>query len=79
VKVGDLVNVHWGNCNWEGEEDVDWGYVHGVVVEEIRYWNMDAEANRSPVCGDVNVLVQGEITSYNIGRLKMPGEKSESR
>ena len=76
VKPGDLVRAHWGNCDWSGKEGVDWGYTHGVVVEEIRYWNMDARANKSPICGDVNVLVRGAITSYNIGRLHPPGEKT---
>jgi len=78
MNIGDLVKVHWGNCNWEGEEDVDWGYAPGVIMGEIRYWNDDAAANKSPICGDVDVLVQGEITSYNIGRCKQPGYVREA-
>ena len=72
MQAGDLVKVHWGNCNWEGEEDVDWGYVVGVVTGEIRWWNEDV-VDRPP-CGDVDVLVHGEITSYNIGRLDLGNE-----
>tara|TARA_A100001011_G_C14100861_1_gene752724 strand:+ start:209 stop:430 length:222 start_codon:yes stop_codon:yes gene_type:complete len=71
MNIGDLVKVHWGNCAYEGEEDVDWGYTPGVIMGEIRYWNKDAEAKKSPICGEVDVYVQGEITSYNIGRCKI--------
>ena len=71
MSIGDLVKVHWGNSDYSGEEDVDWGYTSGVIMGEIRYWNKDAEANKSPICGEVDVLVQGDITSYNIGRCKV--------
>ena len=45
MNIGDLVKVHWGNCAYEGEEDVDWGYAPGVILGEIRYWNEDGAAN----------------------------------
>jgi len=72
MKLGDLVKVHWGNCNWEGEEDVDWGYASGVITGEIRWWD-DEVVGKHP-CGDIDVLVQGEITSYNIGRCEVVNE-----
>ena len=71
MKFGDLVRVHWGNSDYSGEEDIDWGYSSGVIVGEIEYWNMDARANKSEICGDVDVLVHGERTRYNIGRCKV--------
>jgi len=71
MSIGDLVKVHWGNCDYSGDEDVDWGYAPGVIMGEIRYWNKDAAANKSPICGEIDVFVQGEITSYNIGRCKV--------
>ena len=71
MSIGDLVKVHWGNSMRRGEEGVEWGYASGVIMGEIRYWNKDAEANKSPVCGEVDVLVQGDVTSYNIGRCKV--------
>ena len=71
MTIGTLVKVHWGDCNRSGVEDVDWGYASGVIVGYIRYWNKDAEANKSSVCGDIDVLVQGEVTSYNIGRCEV--------
>ena len=71
MSIGDLVKVHWGNSDYSGDEDVDWGYAAGVIMGEIRYWNKGAAANKSPICGEVDVLVQGEVTSYNIGRCKV--------
>ena len=71
MSIGDLVKVHWGNSDYSGDEDIDWGYASGVIMGEIRYWNKDAAANKSPVCGEIDVFVQGEITSYNIGRCKV--------
>jgi len=71
MKTGDLLKVHWGASNYKGEEGVDWGYAHGVATGEIRYWNKDAQANKSPQCGDINVLVDGQEISYNIGRCEV--------
>ncbi len=71
VNIGNLVKVHWGNSDYSGVEDVDWGWAPGVIVGEIRYWNKNAEAKKSTMCGDVDVYVQGEVTSYNIGRCKV--------
>ena len=71
MKFGDLVKVHWGNSDYSGDEDVDWGYAPGIIMGEIRYWNKDAAANKSLICGDVDVFVQGDITSYNIGRCEI--------
>jgi hypothetical protein len=76
--VGELVRVHWGNCDWSGTQGVDWGYAPGVIVGEIRWWNDDV-VDRHP-CGNVNVFVQGAITSYNIGRCeRLPEVNDESR
>ena len=78
MEIGELVRVHWGNCDWSGEQGVDWGYSPGVIVGEIRWWNDDV-VDRHP-CGNVNVFVQGAITSYNIGRCEPMSEvNDESR
>ena len=78
MNVGELVRVHWGNCDWSGEQGVDWGYAPGVIVGEIRWWKPET-VGRSP-CGDINVFVQGAITSYNIGRCeRLPEVNDESR
>ena len=71
MRIGDLVKVHWGTCDYSGEEDIDWGYTSGVVVGEIQYWNADARANKSPICGDIDVYVHGKRTKYNIGRCEV--------
>ena len=73
MKAGDLVKVHWGNCDWSGEEDVDWGYASGVVAGEIKWWkeNGHPQAERISPCGDIDVFVHGGTTSYNIGRLEV--------
>jgi len=71
MQVGDLVKVHWGNCDWSGEEGVEWGYAPGVITGEIQYWNADARANKSPVCGDVEIMFRGERVKYNLGRLEV--------
>ena len=78
MNVGELVRVHWGNCDWSGTQGVSWGYAPGVIVGEIRWWNDDV-VDRHP-CGNVNVFVQGAITSYNIGRCeRLPEVNDESR
>ena len=69
MSVGDLVNVHWGMSDRSGEEDVDWGITSGIITEEIRWWD-ESEPHVYP-CGDVNVFIHGEITSYNIGRCEV--------
>ena len=75
MNIGDLVKVHWGNSDYSGEEDIDWGYAPGVIMGEIRWW-ADSDTvqlghkKRVSPCGDVDVLVQGKVTSYNIGRCK---------
>ena len=69
MKVGDLVIVHWGNCNWDGDEGVNWGYSHAIVVGEIRWWKEHLRGK--PPCGDIDILFRGEIVSYNIGRLEV--------
>ena len=76
MQVGDLVNVHWGNCNWEGEEGVEWGYAPGVVVGEIVWWadsNPERLGHQKRVfpCGDVEIMFRGECVKYNIGRLEV--------
>jgi len=78
VNVGELVRVHWGNCDWSGEQGVSWGYSPGLIVGEIRWWK-NAKRRVSP-CGDVNILFRGEIVSFNIGRLQPMSEvNDESR
>ena len=72
MTIGDLVRVHWGNCNWEGEEGTDWGYAPAIVMGEIRWWK-NAKRRVSP-CGDVNILFRGEIVSFNVGRLEVLNE-----
>ena len=69
MSVGDLVKVHWGNCNWEGEEGVDWGYSAGMVISDIIWWDQ-SEPHVYP-CGDVLVLERGQETKYNIGRCEV--------
>lgn len=69
MKIGDLVRVHWGNCNWEGVKGADWGYSSGIVVGDIVWWN-DKVKDRYP-CGNVVVLERGQEISYNIGRCKV--------
>ena len=78
MEIGELVRVHWGNCDWSGTQGVNWGYAPGVIVGEIRWWRPDT-VGQFP-CGNVNVFVQGVITSYNIGRLeRRPEVNDESR
>ena len=72
MTVGDLVRVHWGNCDWSGEEGIDWGYASGIVIGDIAWW--DPSEPRARPCGDVLVFVQGQETSYNIGRLEIISE-----
>ena len=31
MNVGELVRVHWGNCDWSGTQGVDWGYAPDYV------------------------------------------------
>ena len=69
MKIGDFVKVHWGNCNREGDEDVEWGYSTGVVMEEIVWW--DPSEPKVHPCGDVLVLERGQQISYNIGRCEV--------
>ncbi len=79
MNIGDLVKVHWGNCNREGDEDVDWGYATGIVMDDIVWW-ADSDPSRlghqkrvSP-CGDVEIMFRGEHVKYNIGRLEVINE-----
>ena len=72
MTIGDLVRVHWGDSNWEGEEGTDWGYAPAIVMGEIRWWN-ETVVGRSP-CGDANILFRGEVVSFNIGRLEVINE-----
>ncbi len=69
MKVGDLVSVHWGNCDKSGSEGIDWGYSHGIVVGETRWWKEHLRG-KSP-CGDIDILLRGDIVSFNIGRLEV--------
>ena len=34
MKVGDLVRVHWGTCDWSGEKGIDWGHSSGMIAGE---------------------------------------------
>ena len=72
MTIGDLVRVHWGNCDWSGTEGVDWGYGVGVVTGAIVWWDLAnaAEAGLYP-CGDAEILFRGERVNYNIGRLEI--------
>jgi len=82
VNVGELVRVHWGNCDWSGTQGVNWGYAPGVIVGKIRWWkeNRHPQAERIYPCGDIDVFVQGKITSFNIGRCEPMSEvNDESR
>jgi len=72
METGDLVNVHWGNCNWEGDEGVDWGYATAIVTGEVQWWS-DRTIGQYP-CGDVSIMFRGEIVLYNIGRLEVINE-----
>jgi|TARA_Y100000296_G_scaffold41600_1_gene47933 hypothetical protein len=69
MKVGDLVNVHWGNSDWSGEEGVEWGYAPGIVTGEIVWWNDEVEGKHP--CGDVEIMFRGRRIDYNIGRLEV--------
>ena len=62
MNIGDLVNAHWGNCDYSGEENIDWGFAAGVIVSEVRD------------DGCIDVLVQGEQTSYHVTRLERINE-----
>ena len=35
MSIGDLVKVHWGNSDYSGDEDIDWGYASGVIMEKF--------------------------------------------
>jgi len=76
MQAGDLVKVHWGNCDRSGDEGVDWGYAPGIVAGEIIWW-ADSDTvrlgNQKRVfpCGDVEILFRGERVKYNIGRLEV--------
>jgi len=72
MQIGDLVRVHWGNCDWSGVEGRDWGYAPGVIVGEIEWWKPETEGIFP--CGNVHVFVQGATTAYNIGRLEAVNE-----
>ena len=72
MPIGDLVRVHWGNCNWEGVQGTDWGYAVAVVTGEIVWWE-NARRLVSP-CGDVEILFRGERVNYNLGRLELINE-----
>ena len=75
MKIGDMVKVHWGNSDRTGEEDVDWGYAPGIIMGDIRWWadssRYKCDQKRVFPCGDVDVFVQGKVTSYNIGRCEV--------
>ena len=62
MEVGDLVIAHWGNCEFSGEENIDWGFSTGVVVSEAR----------EDRC--IDVLVQGAQKSYHVTRLELVSE-----
>ena len=72
MKAGDLVKVHWGNCDWTGEEGVDWGYSVALVTSEVVWWS--TECPEVYPCGDVEVLLHGERVNYNIGRCEVISE-----
>ena len=69
MTIGDLVNVHWGNSDWSGEEGIEWGYTPAIVTSDIRWW--ENAANGKFPCGDVEVLLRGERVWYNIGRCEV--------
>ena len=73
MSIGDLVRVHWGNCDWSGTEGVDWGYAMAVVTGEIVWWENVGRRLVSP-CGDVEILFRGERVLYNLGRLEIVNE-----
>ena len=72
MTIGDLVRVHWGNCDWTGTEGVDWGYGTAIVTSEIVWWS--TECPEVYPCGDVEVLFRGEHVMYNIGRCEVISE-----
>ena len=69
MQIGDLVRVHWGNCDRSGEEGVEWGYAAAIVTGEIVWWDR-SEPQVHP-CGDVEILFRGERVMYNIGRVEV--------
>ena len=73
MQVGDLVKVHWGNCDFSGEEGVDWGYSTALVTGEIVWWKHAGQGRTPRVspCGDVEILFRGEHVKYNLGRLEV--------
>ena len=62
MEVGDLVIAHWGNCDYSGEENIDWGFSAAVIVSEVRD------------DGCIDVLVQGAQKSYHVTRLELIDE-----
>ena len=72
MMIGDLVRVHWGNCDWTGTEGVDWGYGTAIVTSDIVWWS--TECPEVYPCGDVEVLFRGEHIMYNIGRCEVISE-----
>ena len=62
MKVGDLVNAHWGNCDYSGKENIDWGFSAAIIVSEVRD------------DGCIDVLVQGVQKSYHATRLEIIDE-----
>ena len=62
MEIGDLVNAHWGRCDWSGAEGVDWGYSTGIIVSEVR----------DDLC--VDVVERGCVASYHITRLELINE-----
>ena len=69
MSVGDLVKVHWGNCDHSGDQGVDWGYDIALVTGSVKWWN-DTVQGVVP-CGDAEILFRGERVYYNIGRLEV--------
>ena len=79
MTIGDLVNVHWGNSDWSGEEGVEWGYAPGIVTGEIVWWadsNPQRLSHQERVypCGDIEILFRGERTMFNLGRCEVINE-----
>ena len=79
MKIGDLVKVHWGNSDYSGVEDVDWGYAPGIVMGDIVWWadtdtvQLGHKKRVSP-CVDLEIMFSGEHVKYNIGRLEVVNE-----
>ena len=71
MRIGDLVRVHWGNADWSGVQDQDWGYSLALVTSEIQWWENNV---RGSICGDVEVLFRGERVLYNLGRVQVVNE-----